>query len=231
MNVANKPTDSRRRVRHNRRAMPKYEIDRAKLTSLRKGKNYKSDASFWLAATQSSDRSQINKILTGVRKTETWEAIAMAKLLQISTDEIMIILGIESVQNSHKKLIIIGLIQEGGTIVLTAPDTITLEGINYPDAAYRYSGTLLKVADNSMLPRYQVNDLIGHGERRHDVEAFVGKPTIVCLKDGSLMLRTLYGSDRPGYYTLLSANPTFLPITTDAIDWVARIEAIYLAEY
>lgn len=100
---------------------------------------------------------------------------------------------------------------------------------SYSEAAYAHRGKLLKVADNSMGPRYMFGDLVEYGDPHTNYDNFLKLPVVVKFSDGTVRLRIIHASDRVGFYTFNAINYDGgqAPITTDRIEWVAPIEAIF----
>lgn len=239
MNVAKLATDGKKRLRHKRPAMPKYPIDRIAFTTLREAAGYKSDAALWHAVVANavdmpsdevtSDRSKISKIFTINRTVKAWEISSMAKVLKVSKDELMIILGIDPKESMLPELLISGTIKQGGTIMLAGAESALSIDETYSDAAYAHRGKLLRIEDGTVGARFRRGDLVEYSEPQTDFDAQIGQEVIVKFKDGRLMLREIHLSDRVGFYTFLPVEGARKsePITTDSIVWIATIEAIF----
>lgn len=239
MNVAKLATDRKKRLRHNAVAMPKYPIDRPAFIALRKKAGYKSDSLLWHAVVANavdmpsgevtSDRSKISKIFTINRTVKAWEISSMAKVLDVSKDDLMIILGIDPKERMLPQLPLSGTIKEGGTIMLAGAQVALSIEETYSDGAYARRGKLLLVEDATVGARFRHGDLVEYGEPRADFATQFGQDVIVKFKDGTLMLREMHTSDRTGFYTFLpvAGAQKSPPITTDSIEWIATIEAIF----
>ncbi len=66
----------------------------------------------------------------------------------------------------------------------------------------------LVVADNSMAPNYNCDDVVaGMQYAKDEIRRLVGIDCIIKLTNGSLLLRNLNVGSKEGFYTLLTVNP------------------------
>lgn len=228
--VAKLATDLFAAPRHNQMDMPP-KPDKIEFNRIVKAAGFRGAASAWLAAT-GGERSQISKVLKGERTIKRRELYQLSIVLKTRVRILEKVLGDDAVLGLTSAIIILGTISEGGDIVLVAPDKQPSLDAFYSEAVHSYNGNLLKVEDDTVANRFQRNDLVGYGEPEAPSDRLDGLEVIVRFKDGRTRLRKMHKTDLVGFYTFtpIGIGTNQAPETSDQIQWVARVEAIFMPE-
>jgi hypothetical protein len=206
--------------------------DRAAFARLLKNAKIRSASAAWKSATGRDDRSQINKILKGVRDISAPELHKLAAVCKVDVIVLAKILGTDIGEGIPLGIILVGTLSEGGEIIFATREMLPAIVRRYSPTAQQFNGNLLLVRDATIASRFREDDLVAFGDREPPSTSFDGKEMVVEFNDGRVQLRRIHSTDRNGFYTFspIGTGSNIPPETTDQIRWVARVEAIFVPE-
>lgn len=85
----------------------------------------------------------------------------------------------------------------------------------------------VRVKGDSMVPRFDAGDVLIYGTPRSDTSSLIamtGKPCVIQLSDGRMLVKILKASPAPGRWNLASFNHK--EMKNQLVEWAARIEAV-----
>lgn len=107
-----------------------------------------------------------------------------------------------------------------GAAVMPIEDQGPLEYVEAPPGAVGVQGAAI-VRGSSQMPALREGDVVFWGDGSNDPAAYLGLECICSLMDGRVLVKTIIGGSRPGYFTLLSHNAD--PILDVAITSAAPV--------
>jgi len=109
-------------------------------------------------------------------------------------------------------------------LINVSPDLSRADEIDLP--FHGYSGILLEVSGESMLPRYKPGEIIGVTPNRYvrPSAKMIGKDAVVMLKDERILLKTIIEGPEVGTFALSSFNQSIPIIFNPQIVWISPID-------
>ena len=161
------------------------------------------------------DPSELSRILTENRRTNTDRLKKIADALELSIAALF----------RKREIPIVGYIGAGAEFY-PIDDHAHGGGIDYIEArtGWGNNAVAVRVRGDSMYPVYMENDVLVYDQKNKDIEDLIGKRCIVKLADGRILLKIIHRGSGPGLSNLLSFNAA--PIPDVAIEWAAKILSV-----
>lgn len=83
----------------------------------------------------------------------------------------------------------------------------------------------VEVEGDSMAPHYQPGDILFYSRATHEgiLDEDIGRPCVVECQDGNAWLKQVKRGDEPGFFHLISLNPTGDNMHNRQIKWASRV--------
>jgi transcriptional regulator with XRE-family HTH domain len=209
-----------------RKCMREQAVDRRWFEEQLRKKGFTSQKEF--AAAIGLDGPKLTNLLTGKRRPQLQDLLAMSSVLDTAMTNLVRCFGARHIKATPTGILIQAAVFDDDSLefhdLLDGNSADQIVDSPCPD----YRGTGIQIRTSALSPRYFEGEVllarIRPDQDRAEVEHLLGREAFVALAESGIFLKLVQPGSRPGLYTLASLNVRTAPLVDVEVEWAEPID-------